>query len=186
MEYNVNLALSQLENKDISYESLKEILNWFDKWNSECQKKFECICGANASIARRLSGMFSHHINHFWFKVEMGKELLKKRKITKEDYESRKAKFANELNTCINFVKKCNEGNWQDKVTFADIHGTETYTAIKENNQVVIYHYLKKEDVEAEKKRLRKIIKDGGAWYYKEMLDELCGKKTERKRYIIE
>lgn len=90
-----------------------------------------------------------------------------------------------EFKNICEFVGEIERGNYPFQVKLWDNNAFVTYTAVVIDGKAKLKHMLKRSEVKDEIKRVSEIVKNGGAFYYKDMLDELKGNKKDNGRYLI-
>ena len=141
-----------------------------------------------AAITSKLLGIFYHHFMGNVHLYVFGRDLYEKSPSDKN------AKFAEEFKSIIEtefknmseFTKDAKEGKYPDRIVLWDNKNYTTYTAVyvDRNSPAKIKRLLKRSDIKAEIKRVKDIVKRGGAWYYDEMLKEL-NEGVGGNRYLI-
>lgn len=139
-------------------------------------------------ITRRLLTMFCHELNSILGNYELSLRLAKK-----NGDESRisyyKKNLLNTMESMLAFFKECLNGGYPDKVTFYEYGYPFVYTAVyndKAYGAANVYIVVKKDDIEKEKKILKDIIKRGGAYYYKDMLNELESGEYGKRLLVVD
>ncbi len=176
----VNTEIVNEMHRDIS--SLMDKTKWYLFPKDESRKR--------AVITNRLLDIFSHHLESNVYLYGSWRDAYSKTG-SKRD-EDVTMKFKNILETDFanirSFVSSANDGNFPNSVMLWDGRGYSRFTAMYrgDTNPAKVCRVIGRSCVEDEIKRVKNIIKCGGAWYYDDMLKELKGEKNGGYYIIVD
>lgn len=136
--------------------------------------------------ARRVMSIFCHHINSQISDLDLAKALLKKGERTQADVANRERVLKHDLNSAVYFIAGVLSGEPSDRVVFHEYGETMTFVAVKEGKDLYkLRRHVLRDDIPMEMKKLRRVIKSGGAYYYKDMLEELKSGDYKKYYYVV-
>lgn len=191
-EYYLQLA-TELEDNLVDLKSYDDY-----KFAKECVDKIFEICSyfedlfryeyknKEIIVTRKLLTMFGHELNGCLGYYELGLRLIKKNGSC-DSFELHKKVLLQTMGSMLGFLEKCLNDELPDKVTFYEYGNPIVYTAVYNKDayqSAKVYRLIKSCDVKEEIARVSGIVQRGGAYYYKEMLEEL-NSGNFGKRYMV-
>lgn len=191
-EYYLQLA-TELEDNLVDLKTYDDY-----KFAKECVDKIFKIClyfedlyrheykNKEIVVTRKLLTMFTHNLNGCLGCYELGLRLIKKNGSC-DSFEFHKQVFLKTMESMLGFLKKCLNDELPNKVVFYEYGEPFVFTAVYDKDayqSAKVYRLVNSCDIKKETKRVRDIVRKGGAYYYKEMLEELTSGNFG-KRYLV-
>lgn len=121
----------------------------------------------------KILSIFNHHFNgHRYLYGAMLLQYNKNKKFS-DDLFKYKNIVTTEFNNICDFIAKVDNNEYPQEVSLWDRNDYVIYTAVTVDRIPKLKQLLKRSEINNEIKRLKEIVKNGGAYYYKDMLDEL-------------